>query len=80
MKNNNGSADFSKFNLIYLLTYSIVQSPSWDANWFSATQEITHILWNPKVHYHIHKSPPPAPIMSQINPAHAPHPNSWRSI
>ena len=32
------------------------QSPSWEANWFSASQEISHILWNPKVHYHIYKS------------------------
>ena len=30
------------------------QSSSWEANWFSASQEILHILWNLKVHYHIH--------------------------
>ena len=31
----------------YLLTYSMVQSPSWEANWFAASQEIPRILWNP---------------------------------
>ena len=30
-------------SLSYLLTYSIVQSPSWEANWFAASQEIPHI-------------------------------------
>ena len=50
---------------------SIQQSPSWEANWFSASQEIPHILQNPKVHYCIHKCPPPVPILSQINPVHA---------
>ena len=34
----------------YLLTYSMVQSPSWEANWFAASQEIPRISWNPKVH------------------------------
>ena len=55
-----------------LLTYSIVQSPSWEANWFAASQEIPHILWNPKVHYRTHKRPPPVPILGQPNPVHIP--------
>ena len=54
----------------YILTYSTVQSPSWAANWFSASQEIPPILWNPKVHYRTHKPPPPVPILGQPNPVH----------
>ena len=33
----------------------MVQSPSWEANWFAASQEIPRILWNPKVHHRTHK-------------------------
>jgi hypothetical protein len=48
------------------------QSTSWEANRFSASQEIPCILWNPKFHYRIHKCLPPIPILSHIDSVHAP--------
>ena len=60
----------------------MVQSPSWESNWFAASQEIPRISRNPKVHYRTHKRPPPLSILGQPNPVHTPtshlleiHPN-----
>ena len=50
----------------------MVQSPSWEANWFAANQEIPRISRNPKVHYRTHKRPPPVSILGQPNPVHIP--------
>jgi len=60
----------------------MVQSPSWEANRFAASQEIPRISRNPKIHYRTHKRPPPVSILSQPNKVHIPtshllqiHPN-----
>jgi len=58
--------------LTYVLTNS-KENPSSEANRFSASQKIPPILWNPKLHYHIHKCSPPVPIMSQFDSVHPPH-------
>ena len=65
------------------LTYSMVQSPSSEANWFASSQEIPRISRNTNVHYRTHKRPPPVPILGQPHPVHIPtshfleiHPNT----
>ena len=57
-------------------------SPSWEANWFAASQEIPRISRNPKIHYRTQKRPPTVSIRGQPNPVHIPtshlleiHPN-----
>ena len=66
--------------LTWLLTYSMQQSPSWEANRSSASQEIPRVLCNPKVHYRSHKCPPPVPILNSSMQSIPPDPTSWRSI
>jgi hypothetical protein len=40
------------------------QSPSWEANRFSASQVIPPILWNTDVQYGIYESLPPVPVLN----------------
>jgi hypothetical protein len=53
------------------LTYLLTElNPSWEPANCAATQELPSILWNPKVHRRVHKSPPLVTILSQIDPVH----------
>jgi hypothetical protein len=50
------------------------QSPSSEANSHSASQEI-RLLWNPKMHYGTHSSPPMVLTLIQMHPVHTFPPN-----
>jgi len=56
----------------------MVQSPSWENNWFAASQEIPRISRNPKVHYRTHKRPPPVSILGQRDGNQADVTVDWR--
>jgi hypothetical protein len=80
---NNHNNWIHRYNqLTSLLSWSIEQSPFWEANRFVASHRISRVLLNPKVHYCIYNCSPPVPILSQLNPVHIPtshlrkiHPN-----
>ena len=64
----------SSWNCNSVLTNSMQHTPSWEANSSSASQETPRSIWSPKVHYRIHKSQLPLPILNQINQVHSPIP------
>jgi len=51
------------------------KNPSWNADWFSSSQEINRVMCIPKVHYRIYKWASSAPNLSQINLLRDPHSN-----
>ena len=70
---NSGLPPYNQIvGFVMVFTHSMVQSPSWEANRFAASQEIPRISRNPKVHYRTHKRPPPVSILGQPNPVHIP--------
>jgi hypothetical protein len=46
------------------------QSPSWETDSHSASQEIPCLLLDAKVYYRDHKSPTLGTVLSQMNPIH----------
>jgi hypothetical protein len=79
-----GFPQFSNENVIILRIRQLTINPveqrtSWEANRFSASQQGSRTLWNLKIHYPIHNSPSPVPVLShQFSPYH--QPTSVRSI
>jgi hypothetical protein len=39
-------------------------------NWYSLSLSTDYRLWNPKIHYRVHKSLLPVPILSQVHSVH----------
>jgi hypothetical protein len=64
-----------------LITYSMEQRPSWEANKrsFSQSENSRHFM-ELKVYCRIQKSQRPVLILREIDPAHDPHPTFQRSI
>jgi len=47
------------------------RNPSSEATNHSASQEIPHLLRNPKVYYRLHKNLLQVPVLSQMHPVHS---------
>ena len=59
---------------------SLEQSPTWEADSSSASQEIPRILRKQKLHYRTDTSPPLVLILNQISSVQAVRPTAWRPV
>jgi len=66
------SAEGIKIKIIchYYVNNAMEQSRSWEANSSSVSQEIPHIIWNPKAHSRVYQSLQLLPILGHVNPLH----------
>jgi len=53
------------------------QSPSWEVDKSTASQEIPHIVGYPNVYSRINKHTPPVPTLNQINTVYASQSQFW---
>jgi len=63
-----------------IINYSMEQSPSGEANRFSASQKILRILRNPKVHYRVYKCPLLVPILESARELDCSPESIWKKF
>jgi hypothetical protein len=59
-----------KVNIHYISILTHGAKPFLRSRQLCSYSRTSSILCNPKVHFRVHKSPPPVPTLSQINPNH----------